>query len=194
MPSKAEQTEATRRALLGAARALFAERGFAETSTEAVVQKAGVTRGALYHHFRDKTDLFAAVFEDIERELVEQLAARATATEDPVALIVTGVEVFLEACMDPAVRRVVMLEGPTVLGWERWHEIEESYGLGLTRTVLQMAVDAGALRPVPVDPMAHLLLGALVEAAMLMSTSEDAEAARAELLETFRVLVDALRT
>ena len=193
MPSKAEQTEATRRALLDAARELFAAEGFAGTSTEAVVRRAGVTRGALYHHFRDKQDLFGAVYEDIERRLVEDLGTRLVPGGDPMILLTEGIDIFLEACMDPATRRITLLEGPTVLGWRRWHDVQEAYGLGLTKAVLQAAVDAGLLRPVPVDALAHLLLGALIESAMVLALAEDAEAAKRELSETLQAVVGALR-
>lgn len=193
MPSKAEQTGATRRALIDAARELFAEEGFAGTATEAVVRRAGVTRGALYHHFRDKTDLFAAVYEDIERRLVEDLGSHLTPGADPLSLLVEGIGIFLDACMDPATRRITLLEGPTVLGWRRWHEVQEAHGFGLTKAVLQAAVDEGRIRPLPVDALAHLLLGALVESAMVLAMAEDPEAAKAELAETLRAVVEALR-
>jgi AcrR family transcriptional regulator len=193
MPSKAEQTEATRRALIDAARELFAADGFAGTSTEAVVRRAGVTRGALYHHFKDKQDLFAAVYEDVERRLVESLATRITPGGDPVGMLVEGVDVFLEACLDPAVRRISLLEGPAVLGWRRWHEVQELYALGLTKAVLQTAMDAGLLRPLPVDALAHLLLGAVVESGMVLAVADDPARAKAELAETLHGVVEALR-
>ena len=194
MPSKAEQTESTRHALVTAARQLFAEHGFAHTSTEAVVTLAGVTRGALYHHFADKTELFAAVYEDLERNLVEDLHARMEPGASPLALLHLGIEVFLDACLDPAVRRVALLEGPTVLGWRRWHDIQEAYGFGLTRSVVQAAMEAGELRHLSVDALAHLLLGALVESAMVLALADDPSAARLELAEALHGVVDALRS
>src|SRR5437764_4167372 len=118
MPTKAEQSEATRTALVQAAQRLFADRGFAETPTEAVVQAAGVTRGALYHHFKDKTALFQAVYEDIERDLLHRVAAAVEGLADPLVMLREGSAIFLDACLEPAVMRVVLLEGPAVLGWE----------------------------------------------------------------------------
>jgi len=193
MSSKTEQSESTRHALVAAARQLFAEHGFTHTPTEAVVALAGVTRGALYHHFADKTELFAAVYEDLEQTLVEDLAARMEPGASPLALLHLGIEVFLDACLDPAVRRVTLLEGPTVLGWRRWHDIQELYGLGLTRRVLQAAMEAGELRPFSVDPLAHLLLGALVESAMVLALADDTAVARGEMAEALHGVVDALR-
>src|SRR4051812_4771201 len=115
MPTKAEQTERTRAALIAAGRALFADRGFADTSTEELVRAAGVTRGALYHHFRDKRDLFEAVYEDVEQSLVAKIASSITTATDPLDVLRQGADAFLDACLDPAVRRIALLEGPSVL-------------------------------------------------------------------------------
>src|SRR6516164_3359363 len=122
--AKAEQSEATRTALLATARAMFAERGYAAVGTEEIVRSAGVTRGALYHHFAGKAELFEAVYEDVERELVGTIAdsLMATAT-DPLQALHAGTRAFLEACEDPAVQRIAMIDAPSVLGWERWREI-----------------------------------------------------------------------
>lgn len=192
MPTRAEQSDATRRALVAAARDLFATHGFADTGTEAVVKAAGVTRGALYHHFRDKTDLFRAVYEDLEQDLVERVVAEVAAAGDPLDVLRRGAEAFLDACLDPAVHRVVLLEGPSVLGWAAWREIDQAYGLGLVRTALEAAMSAGAIRTVPVEALSHVLLGALVEGAMLLANAEDRAATRADLGEAIRALVDGL--
>ena len=193
MTSKAEQAELTRAALLAAGRRLFAQHGYAATSTEAVVAAAGVTRGALYYHWADKKALFEAVFEDVERGLVEDLLVQlAGAGDDPVALLRGGVEVFLDACLDPAVQRIVLLDAPAVLGWERYREIEQAYGLGVARAALQAAMDAGALRPLPVEPLAHVLFGGLVEAALYMAAAPDQAAARQEVGAALASLIDGL--
>src|SRR3954447_19363244 len=130
MPTKAEQTERTRAALIAAGRALFAERGFADTSTEELVRAAGVTRGALYHHFRDKRDLFEAVYEDVEQSLVAEIASSVTTATDPLEVLRQGADASLTACLAPAVRRIGPLDGPSVLGWERWREIDQPSRLG----------------------------------------------------------------
>lgn len=193
MTTKAEQAGATRAALLATARRLFAERGYAGTSTEALVREAGVTRGALYYHWTDKRALFEAVFEDIERELVEDLVAQlADAGDDPVDLLRRGVEVFLDACLAPAVQRIVLLEAPAVLGWERYREIEQAYGLGVTRAALEAAMDAGALRRQPVEPLAHVLFGGLVEAALSMAAAPDQRRARTETGAALGAVIDGL--
>jgi len=192
MPTKAEQTERTRAALIAAGRVLFAQRGFADTSTEELVRTAGLTRGALYHHFRDKRDLFEAVYEDVEKGLVEQLMGALQGAADPLEVLRRGAAAFLDACLDPAVRRIALLEGPSVLGWERWREIDQTYGLGLVQFALQAAMDAKVVRSAPVEPLAHVLFGGLVEAAMLLAASSDPRQARAEVGKAVTTLLDGL--
>jgi AcrR family transcriptional regulator len=192
--SKAEQSEATRRALVAAARGLFAEQGFAGTPTEAIVRAARVTRGALYHHFPDKVALFQAVYEDIESEFVGRVVEGIAGIDDPIETLQCGVEVFLDVCLDPAVQRVVLIEGPTVLGWERWRELDQAYGLGLVQAALAVAIDAGALRAVPLEPLAHVLMGGLVEAGLLVATAPDPAAARREVGDALDAIIDGLRT
>jgi AcrR family transcriptional regulator len=180
--SKAEQSELTQGALLKAARELFTVKGYADTATEEIVQRAGVTRGALYHHFRDKEELFRAVFEAAERELVEKVrAAIGSAQLGLWEGLSVGCQAFLDACLEPAVQRIILLDAPAVLGWETWRRIDAEYGLGLVRQGLQAAVDTGYVDPLPVDPLAHILLGALNEAAMVIARAEDVQAARAEV-------------
>src|SRR4029077_16679520 len=117
--------------LIAAGRALFAERGYAAVATEEIVQAAGVTRGALYHHCAGKTELFAAVYEDVERQLVEQIATSALASaSDPLAALQAGAQAFLDACEDPAVQRIALLDAPSVLGWEQWRGVGPRYGFG----------------------------------------------------------------
>ena len=192
MPTKAEQTERTRAALVVAARSLFAERGYADTSTEEVVRAAGVTRGALYHHFEDKRDLFAAVYEEVEKGLAHDLTAALASVSDPIEVLRRGSGAFLDSCLDPAIQRIVLLEGPSVLGWERWREIDMRYGLGLVQYTLQAAMDAGALRAGPVEALAHVLFGGLVEAGMLLAAATDQRAARAEVGQAIEALIDGL--
>jgi AcrR family transcriptional regulator len=178
---KVEQSEVTRGVLLRVARELFTDKGYAATATEDIVQRAGVTRGALYHHFRDKAELFQAVFEDVERELVETVrAAGGGALTDPWDGLFVGCQAFLDACLEPTVQRIVLLDAPSVLGWETWRRIDAEYGVGLIRQSVQAAMDAGDIDRLPVDPLAHIVLGALNEAALLIARAEHRTAARAE--------------
>jgi AcrR family transcriptional regulator len=189
----AERSEATRAALVTAARPLFAARGFAGVGTEEIVRAAGVTRGALYHQFRDKKDLFAAVFEQLELELAQRTGAAAAAgSDDPLVELRVGADAWLDACTEPEVQRIVLLDGPAVLGWERWREIGMRYSLGLMEAVLQLAVDAGRIAPQPVRPLAHVLLGAIDEAALYVATADDPKTARAEVGEVLDRLLAAL--
>jgi AcrR family transcriptional regulator len=189
-----ERAQATRDALLAAGRELFAQRGYAAVGTEEIVRRARVTRGALYHHFRGKDELFRGVFEEVERELTERIAARAAAAADPWMAMRDGAQAFLDASLEPAVQRIVLLDAPAVLGWEAWREIGERYGLGLVQAALEAAMDIGAIERQPARPLAHLLMGALDEAAMYVARAQDVEAARAEMGETVGRLLDALRS
>ncbi|HEX4186905.1 MAG TPA: TetR/AcrR family transcriptional regulator [Solirubrobacteraceae bacterium] len=191
---KAAQSEATRAALIATARALFAERGYAEVGTEEIVRAAGVTRGALYHHFAGKRDLFEAVYEEVERQLVERIAASAiSSASDPLQALKAGAEAFLDACEDPAVQQIALLDAPSVLGWERWREIGLRYGFGLVQATVQAAMDAGLIERQPVQPLSHLLLGAMDEGAMLIARSDDAGQTRREVGTSMARLLDALR-
>src|SRR5436853_7249708 len=122
---KAVRAQATRDALVQAALELFAERGYSEVGTEEIVARARVTRGALYHHFADKRDLVRAVHEHTEAELVDGIAKRIAGVEDPWELMVAGTRAFLEACDDPAVKQITLIDAPVVLGWQEWREIDE---------------------------------------------------------------------
>lgn len=192
--TQTERSETTRNALVDAARALFAKRGYAGVGTEEIVRAAGVTRGALYHHFDGKRDLFEAVYERIEVELAQRIAAGAleSGTVDPLRAMRAGAEMFLQACTEPDVQRVVLLDGPAVLGWDRWREIASEHGLGLIEATLQTAIDTGAIEPQPVRPLAHVLMGALDEAAMLVGRAEDPEAMRREVGRTLDSLIAGL--
>ena len=190
--SQAERSEGTRAALLAAARGLFAERGYAGVSTEDVVTAAGVTRGALYHHYRDKRDLFRAVFEQLEADLVARLAGSVTEAADARTTIDRGMAAFLDACLEPEVARIALLDAPGVLGWQQWREIETRYGLGLVTAVLAAAVQEGLVAPQPVEPLAHALFGALTEMALLIANATDRPAARRDAGTALRALVSGL--
>jgi AcrR family transcriptional regulator len=188
------RSEATRQRLVAAARTLFTERGYAGVGTEEIVQAAGVTRGALYHQFRDKADLFAAVAETVHAEIAQRITAGAQADgpTDPMAALHAGVQRFLEVCADPAVERIVLLDAPAVLGWQAWRDLADRYGLGLLQHALQTAIDAGAIPPQPVVPLAHVLLGALDECALYVARAEDPAAARQECTAILQRLLDGL--
>jgi AcrR family transcriptional regulator len=194
VPTQAERTEATRGRLIATARRLFAEQGFAATSTEEILREAAVSRGALYHHFPSKTDLFRAAFEQVEDELTAQVSQSAAAggETDPMRILQIGFDAFLDQCLNPEVQRIVMLDGPTVLGWDLWHELDERYAFGTIKTVLSVAADIGRIERPAVDPLAHLLLGAVMQAGMVVARSEDPLAAKKAMTDTFAGIVAAL--
>jgi AcrR family transcriptional regulator len=180
------RSEATRRQLVTAARALFGARGYAEVGTEEIVRAAGVTRGALYHQFRDKADLFAAVAEELEAEIAGRIAVGVAGTEtDPLQTLRTGSQLFLDACAEPEVERIILLDAPSVLGWAAWRDMAGRYGLGLVQLVLQTAMDAGAIVPQPVVPLAHVLVGALDECALYIARADDPAVARQQCAAIF---------
>ena len=189
MPTQTERSTATRRRILDAARELFADRGWAATSVDEVVRGAGVTKGALYHHFRDKTDLLRAVYEEQEQASIERLLGSSTAPADPLDQLRAGCRAFLTACLDPTFRRIALVEAPAGLGWEEWREIDARYGFGLLRAGVDAAMDAGRLRRMAVDQVAHLLLAALSEAALLLGRADDPDAAFDEIASTFDTLI-----
>jgi AcrR family transcriptional regulator len=187
-----ERSEATRAKLIAAARRLFAERGYAGVGTEEIVRAAGVTRGALYHHFEGKPQLLEAVYEQIEGELTEKIATGALGGSDPLDALRAGSEMFLDACLEPEVQRIVLLDAPAVLGWERWREIAADHGLGLVEAALGAAMDSGQIARQPLRPLAHVLMGALDEAAMLVARADDTETARAEVGATLTSILEGL--
>src|SRR3954468_17314605 len=187
------EAQATRDALIRGALELFTKRGYAGVGTEEIVARARVTRGALYHHFTDKRDLFRAVFERVEGELMERIGARIEATDDPWELMLAGMRSFLDACEEPSVKQIALTDAPSVLGWQEWREIDNRHGLGLTRAGLQGAVDAGVLRPIAVEPMAHLFVAALSEAAFVIAYSDHPRKARTEVEQALIELVEGLR-
>ncbi len=195
MPVKsrqAEHTEATRAALLKVARKLFAERGYARTGIEDVARKARVTRGALYHHFRDKQDLFIAILQAEEQKLAQTITLAAIEEPDAWSRLVAGCQAFLDACRDSGLQRIMLIDAPAVLGWARWRKIDAEYGLRLVSDGLAAAIEAGFIERQPVDTLAHILLGALDEAAMLTANARDASAA-SQVGETVMRLLSGLR-
>jgi AcrR family transcriptional regulator len=192
--TQAERSEATRAALIVTARRLFAEHGYAGVGTEELVRAAGVTRGALYHHFDGKADLFGAVFEQIEQELAERLAAEALSRNDPWEGLLAALEMFLDLCVEPEVQRIALLDAPSILGWDAWREVEARHGLGLIRLALQNLIDEGAIEAQPVEPLAHAILGALIEAGLYVARADPLVTARAEMGTVLRRMLEGLRS
>lgn len=191
--TQVERSEATQAALIATARRLFAERGFSGVAAEEIVRAAGVTRGALYHHFEGKSGLFLAVFEQVESEISERFATEALSQPDPWEAMAAGLELFLEVCREPEVRQIALIDAPSVLGWTTWREVESRYSLGLIQLGLQNLIDAGVTEPQPIDPLAHAILGMLTEAGLYVASADDAEAARVQMGEVLRGMLEGLR-
>jgi AcrR family transcriptional regulator len=191
-----ENTDATRRALMEVARELFTRFGYAGAKTEQIVKRARVTRGALYHHFpAGKKELFRAVFEEVEQQLVAGIAETSMKEKPDIwAVSVTGLRAFLDACMEPSVQRIVLLDAPSVLGWDTWREIDERYGFAILRGMLETAMLEGVIRKQPLDALAHVMLGALNEGALLIARSKDPSSTRAEVESSLLALMEGMRT
>ncbi|MGA8544079.1 MAG: TetR family transcriptional regulator [Mycobacterium sp.] len=192
--TQAERAAETRDALISAARPLFAAQGFAEVPLETIVRVAGVTRGALYHHFADKTELFAAVFEQVEGEVAARMgeAIAASNLSDPVEVMRLGAGFWLDACSDPEVQRIVLVDAPAVLGWTRWTEIGNRYNAGLVRALLTDAVETGRIPPQPIEATVLTILGAMREATLYVALAEDHEHARQDAGVVMNRLIHAL--
>jgi AcrR family transcriptional regulator len=174
---------------------LFADPGFADAALETIVRDAGVTRGALYHHFADKTELFAAVFERVEAEMAQRMAeAVAAAREtDPVEVMRLGTRFWLDACADPEVQRIVLMDAPAVLGWDRWTEIGQRYNIGVVTGLLADAIDSGRIPPQPVEATALTMLGAVREATLYIARAKNQRQARKDAGAVMDRLIDSLR-
>jgi AcrR family transcriptional regulator len=191
--SQQERTRATRAALIAAARTLFAQRGYAAVPAEEIVAAAGLTRGALQHHFGDKKELFRAVFEQLESEIPGRVAAAIAGAPDSWAAATAGLSAFLDACQEPEIQQIALTDAPAVLGWADWRAVEARHGLGLIKAGLEQAMTDGVIARQPVDVLAHLVLSAVIEAALLIAHASDRDTARADAERALRALLDGLR-
>ncbi|KDO92882.1 TetR/AcrR family transcriptional regulator [Mycobacterium avium] len=189
-----ERSAATRDALIAAARKLWGLRGYTEVGTPEIAAAAGVTRGAMYHQFADKAALFRAVVEAVEQDVMARMAvvvaeSGASTTTDAIR---AAVDAWLEVSADPEVRQLILLDAPSVLGWAEFRDVAQRYSLGMTEQLLTEAIRAGELAEQPVRPLAHVLIGALDEAAMVIATADDPDRARRETRQVLQRLVDGM--
>lgn len=194
--TQAERSAATRAALTSAARRLWGARGFAAVGTPEIAETAGVTRGAMYHQFPDKAALFRAVVEAVEADVMARLAdaVAASGATTPADALRSAAESWLVVADDPEVRQLILLDAPNVLGWDGFRDVAQRYSLGMTEQLLSEAMKAGQLSRQPVRALAHVLIGALDEAAMMIATATDREQTRAEVGAVVHRLLDALLT
>ena len=177
MSSKLEKAASTKAKIIAVARHLFATRGYAGTSTEAILEETQVSRGALYHHFENKEALFAAVMETVEVDITTATARASANVADPVEALRRGFNAFLDLACETEVRQIVLMDAHSVLGWQKWREIEERYGLGRLKQALKLIAATGRIRQDMVEVFAHILLASLIEVAFLVARSPQPQAA-----------------
>ena len=189
---KVLQAEATRESLEITARRLFGSQGYAETSLDAIAAEAGVTKGAVYHHFSDKEELFRRVFQTVKRELSSELA-RVLPDPDPWTGILSACQRYLEIHTDPAVQRIVLLDARSVLSLDAWREVDSEWGAVMFRGAFRRAMNRGVMVPLPLNVLAMVVTGALMEACLIVANAKDPGAARVEALTVVEQLLEGLR-
>jgi len=192
-PLRVRQAEATRQLLVSVARELFTEHGYAETSVEEIIQRAGVARGALYHHFPGKEALFRAVYEAVQADTASRVVKAALAVQEPWGGVRAGLSAFLDACLEPEFRRIVILDSVSVLQHQAWEGGIEHVELPMLRSVLTPVVDAH-LPGLGVEALVHVALGGLYGAALYIARSAKPKAARADVETVLDTLIVGLRS
>jgi AcrR family transcriptional regulator len=190
---QAERSELTRNAILEAAGRLFADVGFNSATVDDIARAAGVAKGAVYHHFPTKEDVFEAVFKRASAQLVAEVVRSGAGAKDALEAMVVGTRAYFEICASPAFRQVILVDGPAVLGWQKWREIDEAHFGRMIPAALTAAIEAGLLRDLPVEPLARLLLGAASEAAAACAASADPRSIGLAHAAAFQTLLDGLR-
>jgi AcrR family transcriptional regulator len=193
MATQAERREATQGAILAAAFQLFGERGFAAVTVDEIAAAAGVAKGAVYHHFPRKEALFEAVFERAAAELQRRIHAITAVAPDRLKAMVAGSRAYFEACAKPPFDRIVLRDGPAVMGWERWRELDARYFLAMLPRTLEVAMAEGVIPPQPAEPLARLIAGALTEAAVACAASPTPAATGEEHARALESLIEGLR-
>jgi AcrR family transcriptional regulator len=195
MSAPAKKPSQNHMKLLAAARELFVEKGYAETGTEEIVKRAGVTRGALYHQFSDKRDLFQALFlsvlDEVALELFEQTMSEITDDKDD---LVVGTKIMLDLFSRPDIKQIVLLDGPVVLGWGTWRDLQAPLHRALLTHALEHLVDEGLLRKQPLEPLADLIAGSVMQAGLAIANAEDAAKAHKIYSKSLKQLLEPLTT
>jgi AcrR family transcriptional regulator len=190
--TQADRSAATREALVAAARRLFAVHGFAEVPADAIVAEAGVTRGALYHQFADKTALFGAALEAVEADIARRLAdaVASSGISDPVDALRHAVRTWLDICVEPEIHRIALIDGPSVLGWAHWREVCQRHVFGLVQALVAHGIEIGRIRAESALPLAHVIMGAGDEAALYVAEAADRTRARNEMIQVLDQMLD----
>lgn len=191
---KVEQGKATKDLLIDLASRRFAENGFAATPLDALIHEAGLTKGALYHHFRSKLDLFEAVYIRAEEEVAQRINAASVDASDPWDQLLAGCDAYLEACTDPGLQRILRRDGPSVLGWDKWSEIDAQYGSGKLESFLEILRQSNVIRVSSAKALAHLLSGALNEATFWIARAENQSEALEQSRKVLREMLQGLQS
>jgi AcrR family transcriptional regulator len=193
MATQSERRAVTRTAILRAARLLFGEHGFGATTIDQIGAGAGVAKGAVYHHFATKEAVFEAVFDQVSKDLADEVAAESSTRQDALAAMVAGTKAYFAACAEGPTGQVILKDGPAVLGWERWRQIDAEHFGGMIPKALGKAMKEGLIARQPVEPLARLLLGAVTEAAIACAARSDVRKAGNEYSAALASLLEALR-
>lgn len=188
-----EETAITIQTLIEVARTHFTEHGYADAALEEIVQEAGLTRGALYHHFGNKKGLFQAVLDTVQKEVAERVETQAAKSEDVWEQLILGCRAFITAAVEPKNKRIMLVDGPAVLGWEEWRRMDEQNSMRLLREQLQFMQQQGELRQVAVDALTHMLSGAMNEAALWIAQAAEEQQAYEESMIVISLLLEGLR-
>lgn len=183
----------TRRELIDSGRVAFSELGYAAAGTEDIVGSIGLTRGALYHHFGSKEGLFLAVLDEVHVELASEVGRSAASASGGIAeSLRAGFQAWLDIVIRDDVRRILLVDGPAVIGWEQWHQIDLEHGFGVTRRTLQQAMKAGEIKKAPLDELTHVLLGGVTQAGLELGRSENRTRLRKKYQTVIDLLIDGL--
>lgn len=190
---RADYSESTKEALVDSAVDLFTGNGYTATSLDAIVKRARVTKGALYHHFSGKQALFEAAFTKVSVRATTQLTAAIDNAATPWERALDGVQEFMKVCLDPSYQRLVIREAPAVMGFERWREAEEQHSYGIVRTVLGQLIEEGELGEVPVEATARMMFASLAAGAQIIAEADDPRTASADVLTVLIHMIDGIR-
>ncbi|MFS0554297.1 TetR/AcrR family transcriptional regulator [Brevibacillus sp. 179-C9.3 HS] len=191
--SKAEQKQQTIQNLMEVAREMFSTQGYADAAMEEIVKRAGVTRGALYHHFGSKEGLFQAVLASVQKEIGDQVEAEAAKSDDPWQQLILGCLAFVSSAVEHRNRRILLIDGPSVIGWETWRRMDEENSMRHLREQLHIMQEQGYLLPVSIDALTHLLSGAMNEAVLWISETTDHKQSLAEISTAISLLLEGYR-
>lgn len=195
MTKHRHDTPRTRRELIESGRSMFSQLGYAAAGTEDIVGSVGLTRGALYHHFGNKKGLFLAVLEEVHTELADGVDRRARQAEGGVVeSLRAGFQAWLDIVIQDDVRRILLVDGPAVIGWEKWQEIDLERGFGVTRATLQQAMKNGEIAKAPLDELTHVLMGAVTQAGLELGRSDDRARLRRKYQKVIDLLIDGIMT